>query len=125
MKHAVTWFEVMGTELGSLKKFYAELFDWDYEGIEGADNYVMVKSDGKSKNGEPAIPGGLGEVPAEVPRGYTTFYVEVEDLNKTLEQVKALGGKVLFGEMPISCGKIALFEDPQGNPIGLAQMNAG
>jgi predicted enzyme related to lactoylglutathione lyase len=51
---------------------------------------------------------------------YVTFYVAVDDLGATLARVGDLGGTPLVPPTPIpGIGWFAMFQDPDGNVIGL------
>jgi predicted enzyme related to lactoylglutathione lyase len=48
--------------------------------------------------------------------------IDVENVDKLLERVEALGGKVLGPANDMSCGQlVAHVQDPYGNPINLTQ----
>jgi catechol 2,3-dioxygenase-like lactoylglutathione lyase family enzyme len=54
---------------------------------------------------------------------YVTVYVSVDDLDETLSKVKDLGGTPLVPPTPIpGVGAFALFQDPEGNTIGILRM---
>lgn len=117
MGNPVVWFEVMGKDGDKLRSFYGDLFDWNYETVEGMD-YGMVQSNGDG-GGMPAIPGGVGTAPEGAP-SYQTFYVGVDDVPASLAKAESLGGKTLVPETELPMGgKIAIFGDPEGNMIGL------
>lgn len=106
------WFEVAGKDYPSLKRFYAQLFDWQFNDMEEMPYSVVPPTDG-------GIPGGVGAAPEGRP-GHVTFYVQVDDVEAALAKVDSLGGKRAMGPMDLPGGtKIALFTDPEGNPIGL------
>ena len=49
-----------------------------------------------------------------------TFYIQVDDIAAALEKVAKLGGKTVMGPMDVPDGPtLALFNDPQGNTVGL------
>lgn len=51
-----------------------------------------------------------------------TFYVSVDDIDAALAAIAAAGGRPLTGRMPIpTVGWSALFEDSEGNRVGLFQ----
>ncbi|GAA4547371.1 hypothetical protein GCM10023175_31510 [Pseudonocardia xishanensis] len=59
------------------------------------------------------------QTPEGVPP-WVTFYVGVEDLEKTLERAEGLGGRRVMGPMPVGdVGEMAMFADPDGNVLGL------
>ncbi len=53
------------------------------------------------------------------PHQYTIFYVEVEDVQATLDKAAELGGKTLIPPVDIPTGTFAWMNDPEGNTIGL------
>jgi predicted enzyme related to lactoylglutathione lyase len=51
-----------------------------------------------------------------------TFYVEVDDLAKALEQIESAGGRTIQPPMDVPNGpSIALFADPEGHVVGLVK----
>ena len=63
-----------------------------------------------------------GGVAAAQGEPMVTVYVEVADLDSTLKQAEALGGKTVMPPMDVPGGpKLAQFADPDGNVIGLTQ----
>ena len=66
------------------------------------------------------FPGGIG--PEQTPGDSgVRFYVRVDDLTAYLERAEQLGGKRLSEpvDLPDGYGRIAMFTDPDGNPVGL------
>jgi predicted enzyme related to lactoylglutathione lyase len=114
MPNPVVHFEVLGTNAEATQSFYAGVFDWPMEKV--MDTYAMVKP-----GGETDIPGGVGSaMPGS--SGHSTFYVEVEDLQATLEKIEAAGGSTVQPPMDVPGGpSIALFHDPDGNLVGLVK----
>lgn len=54
------------------------------------------------------------------PHNYTTFYIQVEDINHHLQKIEAAGGTKLVGPVTLPDGKqFAWFKDPEGNMVGL------
>ncbi len=113
MTRPVVFFEIRGKDSKRLQEFYASLFGWKIDS-NNPMNYGMV---------EPGIGGpeegvGGGIVKAEEP--LVTFYVQVVDLNETLAKAEEMGGKVVMQPMDFPNGPtIAMFDDPEGNTIGL------
>jgi hypothetical protein len=122
MGNPVVWFEVMGKDGPKLRSFYGDLFDWNYEEVEGMD-YGMVQN---AEDGDmPHIPGGIGTAPEGAPN-YQTFYVGVDDVQGALDKAESLGGSTAVGPMDLPMGgTIAIFLDPEGNMIGLFKAPEG
>jgi predicted enzyme related to lactoylglutathione lyase len=112
MANKVMWFEVLGKDGKKLKSFYSELFGWSYKDAPGME-YWMTDPEATG------IGGGVGAIPGGAT--WTTFYVGVEDVERALEQAKRLGGKELMPVTKLPDVTIAVFADPEGHPIGLAQ----
>jgi predicted enzyme related to lactoylglutathione lyase len=114
MANTVRWFEVAGKDHAGLKDFYAGLFDWKLNDMDGMP-YSILEDAGDG------IPGGIGATP-EGSEGHVTFYVTVDDLEQSLSQAESLGGKRAMGPMDIPGGQIAQFTDPEGHLVGLMHM---
>ncbi|MDE3087389.1 MAG: VOC family protein [Acidobacteriota bacterium] len=113
--HEVIHWEIGGRDLERLGSFYKELFGWESAGFD--PNYRLVTP----PNG---IGGGLMRCHDDMP-SYVTFYVSVDDLDTTLARVKELGGTPLVPPTPIpGVGAFALFQDPEGNTVGIMAMQA-
>ncbi len=57
------------------------------------------------------------------PHNYVTVYVEVDDLQATIDQATSLGGKMIVPPVPIPRGHFAWIADPEGTLIGLFRTN--
>ncbi|HLY65403.1 MAG TPA: VOC family protein [Chloroflexota bacterium] len=115
MGQPVVHLEIMGKDAVKLQKFYRELFDWKIgEPVAEMGMYGII--DGESSG----IAGGIGQEPSGAVR--TTFYVQVPDLQATLDQAVAKGGKVVMPPMEIpGMVTLAQFADPEGNLVGLVK----
>lgn len=115
MPNPVVHFEVLGKDAKALQGFYAKVFSWPMESV--MDTYAMVRPEG-----EQGIAGGVGSTMSPDTPGHSTFYVEVEDLQATLDAVEAAGGSTVQPPMDVPNGpSIALFRDPDGNLVGLVK----
>lgn len=115
MKHPVVWFEVNGKDGKALQSFYSSLFDWKIK-VDNPMGYGMVEAEqGKG------IAGGVGQK-GEGMNHDLTFYVSTTSIEESLGKAKKLGAKVLMPRTELPGGVIlALFADPEGNPIGLVE----
>jgi predicted enzyme related to lactoylglutathione lyase len=110
MSSPVVHWEIGGRDLDALTTFYRELFGWEPTGFD-ADYRLVDLHEG--------IGGGLMRCRDGMP-AYVTIYVAVDDLDTTLARVKDLGGTPLVPPTPIpGVGAFALFQDPEGNTIGI------
>jgi len=112
MAHKVEWFEVTGNDPAKLRAFYAGVFGWKID-ANNPMNYGMVDAS------DSGIGGGIGGAqPGGGPS--LTFYVSVPDVEATLKDVEARGGRVVNPPMEVPGGpKIAHFADPEGNIVGI------
>jgi len=78
-------------------------------------NYGLVHTEAGGKG----IEGGIG---GQAQNPGVTFYVEVDDPQKYVEQAEALGGKIV---MPVTTVPdqvtMAMFADPEGHVIGIVK----
>lgn len=111
----VVHFEFSTKDPKSLQKFYGEVFDWKIDANNPME-YGMVDT------GEGGCAGGIGGVPDENYPGHLTIYAMVPDLEATLKEIEARGGKTLMEPMEVPGGPtIAMFSDPAGNVVGLTK----
>jgi uncharacterized protein len=117
MGNSVVHFEIGVKDASAAQKFYADLFGWKVD-ANNPMNYGIVDTD----SGGQGIGGGITKPPDDS-GPYVTFYVNVEDLQATLERAEKLGAKTMMPPMQVPDGpEIALFTDPDGNMIGLSKM---
>lgn len=84
MPNPVTHFEVHGRDAAKSQEFYASLFGWTVD-ANNPVNYGMVTT-GSDKGISGGIAGAMGNP-------MVTFYVEVDDLEATLQKAEAQGAK--------------------------------
>jgi predicted enzyme related to lactoylglutathione lyase len=112
MSHDVVHFEVGGPDGQALKKFYVDLFGWKTDDMDSPP-YVSVHRS----------PGGIGGGIAQPPdgRAYVTVYVSCpKNIAETLTKAESMGASTILPVSDIPNGPtIALFNDPDGNVIGL------
>jgi predicted enzyme related to lactoylglutathione lyase len=115
MENPVVRFEVGAAEHGLLVEFYGKLFGWGMEAI--ADSYTLV--DTRAGRG---LSGGVGRSSTGDP--WATFYVEVDDLQATLDRAEALGGRTVVPVLELPGMAFAMFDDPDGLLVGLQRTGA-
>lgn len=114
MGNPITWFEILGPEPEKDAAFYAELFGWHTETLEGG--YVVV--DTHSGMG---ISGGIGN-PPEGDQPGSAFYVGDPDIQTKLDAAVKLGATVKMAVTVIpDMVTYASFTDPWGGVVGLMQ----
>lgn len=112
MQHgALSWSELMTTDVAAARQFYGALFGWETEDDPVAEtNYVMVKVGGEAVAGMMALPPEHAGMPPA-----WGVYVTVDDVDATARQVETLGGKLLRPPEDIpGIGRFCVVQDPQG-----------
>lgn len=108
MGRPVVHFEIGCRDKDKTGAFFGKLFGWNITPAGPAHNIDTGSG----------IAGHITALGHE-PHNYTMFYVEVEDVQSSLNQAVELGGKKLVGPITIPTGTFAWFADPDGNLIGL------
>ncbi len=110
--HRLDYVEIATNDLERSKEFYADAFGWafndygpDYAGIQGASA------------DDPEV-GGLNPEATPSPDGvFVQLYSD--DLDASVEAVKAAGGEVVDGPYGFPGGRRFHFTDPSGNQLGV------
>lgn len=112
------WYELMTPDPVGAKAFYEAIVPgWAIgERNPGEIDYRMIgRSDGGNAGGVLRMDDGMREHGA---KPLWLAYISVDDVDGTMAQVQAKGGKV---HMPVTeipgVGRIAMVADPQGNPF--------
>jgi uncharacterized protein len=114
MGNPVTWFEINGPQPSKAASFYAELFGWHTQPVEGG--YILIDTHAGS-----GMNGGIGTPPQGRPP-HTIFFVQGPDIQALLDRATSLGASVAspVREIP-DMVTYAIFTDPWGNLVGLIQ----
>ena len=110
MGQPVVHFEIGCRDIAKTAIFSIALFGWHTQPMGPA---AMIET-GSDKG----IQGHITSLGHE-PHNYTTFYVQVDDVQGYLDKAAGLGGKTLVPPVDIPTGTFAWFADPEGNTIGL------
>ena len=113
MGNPVVHFEVTGPDDGALITFYRELFGWGLETLPDG-SYTLIDTTGGA-----GINGGI----AKSQRGerWSTFYVEVDDLQAVLDEAESLGAKTVVPVTEHPAVTFAMFTDPDGLLVGIVK----
>jgi predicted enzyme related to lactoylglutathione lyase len=115
MPNPVVHFEAIGPDGPALIKFYADAFQWSINS-DNPMGYGIVDTGGEGING------GVAQAPPDGSGKHLTFYIQVDDLEAALGKIESLGGKTINPPMDVPGGpKLAHFEDPAGNFVGLVE----
>ena len=113
------WHDLITHDLSTAGRFYQELFGWE---VEYHDRYAIVR------NGNKLIAGILQIEPPEgkARDGVWIPTVSVEDVDATVDRVKANGGTVLKGPLDmVERGRAAMIRDTQGAELVLLKAKNG
>ena len=111
------WHDLLTKDVAAAKRFYGDLFGWRFEDTKRGDRpYVLARSSG-------TLVAGIVDVTANANAGPQWLsYMAVADVDKTLAQIQSNGGKVLVEPRNLPNARAAVIADPQGAPLGLAQV---
>ncbi len=120
----LAYFEVPVDDLERAKRFYKEVLGWDVKKSampESPPDYMDISTGKSAKNTMNG--GGMFKRNKEMPGAMIVAYSIVPDIDKALAAAQQLGGKVVMPKMAIKgVGQVAQVKDPEGNTIGLWQM---
>ena len=116
MSSEIVHFEIMGPDGAALADFYRKTFGWESEPFEGVEHYYAVDGDGIG-----GIGGAVGQGGAEMP-AYAAIYLGVDSIDNHLARIETAGGSTVVPRqvMP-GVVAFAMFKDPAGNLVGLAE----
>jgi predicted enzyme related to lactoylglutathione lyase len=115
------WIELATTDNEAAKKFYTQLFGWDYvDNPMGPDMvYTMLKLNGKDVGGLYKLMSD--QVAQGVPPNWLS-YVSVSNADETAEKAKAAGATILKEPFDVyTIGRMAVIQDPTGAVFALWQ----
>ncbi len=118
MGHPVVHFEIPANDLEKMEHFYNGLFGWKMNMQSNMPEYVMVeaKTDGEGING--------GLMKKHMAEQRPVNYVMVESVSEYAKKAGDLGGQLVVPKTAISkMGYFAVALDPEGNPIGMFEMD--
>jgi predicted enzyme related to lactoylglutathione lyase len=111
----IVFVDIVGAELPKQARFYREVFGWE--------------SDAAGSFAVPATTPMRGTLRVEDPKKNPierVVYLGVPDINATLADVTAHGGKTVLPRLEVpNVAILALFTDPAGNRMGLVEMKGG
>jgi len=111
---AFSWSELNTRDVEGAKAFYGDVFGWGLETEdlgEGRGSYTTIMLGGGPVGG--VLDMNERGVPEGIPAHWQVYFV-VEDIDATVEQVKAGGGGVMVEPFDVPVGRIAILTDPHG-----------
>ncbi|HHI03537.1 MAG: VOC family protein [Candidatus Zixiibacteriota bacterium] len=105
--------EIPSKDYDKAGRFYKAVFGWETQHIPEM-NYAMYKTPS-------GISGGFNKELEINTRAGVLLYIEVEDIETTLNKIEENGGNTAQGKTEIApeMGFFALFSDSEGNSLGL------
>ena len=118
----VVHFEIHAENPERARKFYTELFGWEFTSWGGPAEYYVIKTGPDDQRG---INGGMirrqGQAPihGQAVNAYVCT-VDVASVDDSLKRITALGGTIALPRMPIpGIGWLAYGRDTEGNIFGI------
>ena len=120
MPNPVVHVELRGLDAPTLASFYRDVFDWEGDDALSIEGYPVAEI------GADTLTAGIGPVPEWSTRS-ALFYIQVDDIEATLRQIEAAGGRAVMPRTegpPVGAEHIRVFTtflDPAGNEVGLVE----
>lgn len=125
MGQPVVHFEIIGNDTAMLRRYYGELFGWEFElgdaleSVSAPGEYGFVDGSTNSTEVATTINGGVAGGAGYEHR--VLFYVGVDDVESALVKAERLGGTRVRGpEGSPGTLVVGQFTDPEGHLIGVA-----
>ncbi len=115
----VSWVDLMTTNVDEAKRFYDELFGWEWAGMEmpEAGTYWMASINGQLVAGLSAQPPDR----AGMPSAWNTW-MNVDDVDASSARAEAAGATVVVPPLDVpDAGRMAYLTDPAGAAFGMWQ----
>jgi len=117
-KHgAISWSELMTTDVTAAKAFYGELFGWTFDDMpmEGGMTYSVFKANEDESGGIMAFPPDAPPMPPN-----WGLYITVDNVDETAEKATGKGAKIAMPPKDIpGVGRFCVLQDPQGAFISI------
>lgn len=111
-------FEIPTDDLERSKKFYSELFGWNFEKYslpEGMDYLIITTTDDQ---GNKSIGGGM--MKRQNPQHVMTNYIGVKSVDEYSTKISQSGGKVVMSKKSVpGMGYFAICLDTENNSFGI------
>ncbi|HBL29392.1 MAG TPA: glyoxalase [Acidobacteria bacterium] len=118
---SISWFDLTVENADEVRAFYRNVVGWTETPLDMggySDHCMNQPGDGKTVAGICHARGGNAGLPAQ-----WLLYIIVADLDESLKQCEAGGGKVLRGPLSYGAqGRYAIIQDPAGAAAALYQV---
>lgn len=114
----VIWQDLTVNNAEEVKNFYAEVVGWTSSNVNQGDynDFNMHNADGEIVAGVCHKKGEISNFPSQ-----WLIYISIENLDKSLENCIALGGKIIEGPKLMGNIKYAIIQDPAGAFMALME----
>lgn len=121
MRNIAVWFEIPVKEMERARLFYSNVLGYDMP-VQDMGGVLMAFFPMAGHGNSGALIRGDGYEPCE--RGTVVYLNAGEDLAESLERIEPAGGKIVVPKTMITeeYGHFALFQDTEGNLVGLHSM---
>ncbi|MDX3309665.1 VOC family protein [Streptomyces sp. NPDC054884] len=107
------WVDAQLPDVDAGKRFYGELFGWDFEAAYGSSVWALL--DGAR------VAGLAHKADGRMPTVWTVYFA-TPDAEATVRRIQRAGGQVVTAPLPVDgAGAAALAADPEGAVFGLWQ----
>jgi predicted enzyme related to lactoylglutathione lyase len=124
----VVHFEMPYEDANRVSDFYKKAFGWGMNLLPGEEmgNYITAQTTKTDKDRMVTVPGtingGFFPKKEDLPAQYPSVVISVNDINKSMNDVKEAGGEILGDPIKIpGIGLYAAFNDSEGNRVTLLQ----
>ena len=116
---SVNWFDLTVKNAPKVRDFYSKVVGWKSSALDmgGYDDFCMnLSAGGKTVAGICHARDANAKLPAQ-----WLIYITVKNLNASLKECRALGGKVIVKPREAGGGRMAVIRDPAGASAALFQ----
>lgn len=117
---SISWFDLNIKDASGIRDFYREVVGWGVEArsMGEYDDYCMTQpGSGETVAGVCHARGPNSKLPPQ-----WIIYITVENVDKSIERCKALGGKVIDGPRMYGDKQFCVIQDPAGAVAALVQV---
>ena len=118
----LTWWELMTSDYDAARQFYADVFGIDIHPLGGQSVPFQYSTFGR---GEGLLAGicDASSITSDESPSHWRIYVQVVDVDETLQKVQDLGGQLLDGPVDSPFGRMATVADDQGTRFQVIDAN--
>ena len=121
------WMELASNNLEACKSFYTDMFGWSLTTSNAAGmEYTEISAGEKKIGGMYQMSDECGDGEGKMMPPHWGAYIAVDDVNASVEKVKALGGNVCVPPTDIpNVGRFSVINDPSGAMVSLITFKGG